>query len=562
MYSCVEYKRYKILIVDDSKVIHQTTKLQLEDLSFADSIIEIFTAYSAKEAKAIINKHNDIALAIIDVAMETSTAGLDLVNYIRNEQKNRLIRLVIRTSQTDEYPAIKVIQKYDIDDFMDKAVVSKERLYATVRSSLRHYKQMIDLEDKYKNTYKQMTTNSITMLPNRIKFYEDSVDEENRTLVLIDIVSFSIINETGGYDTGDYVLKELGGFLQSMYGYEFNVYHLDSDLFGLITKDNFEENIFDTVEKIKEDISKLHIATNNFNQTLSTTIGVAYHSENNLMRKAELALREARSNGKNQIKYYSDDLKIIQKFNEVKEWTPKLRAGLTNGNVKAYFQPIYDLNTNEIFKYEMLIRLQDGEKLHAPIKFLQAAVEGGMMYDIFKFMFNQACIEARKSGKKFSVNISDSEFKSEGIVEFIDEKIKYYEIQANQISLEILENNPINKEKDILETVKRIHDLGVDIIVDDFGIECSNFGQIEFLPIDIIKIDGSFIKNLAHCENSQSVVKSVKAFADDKKIKLVAEFISNKSVYDKVMEYGIHYGQGYYLGKPSKDIYNIEKDDY
>lgn len=560
MQSCIEYKRYKILIVDDDKVMHLITKLQLEELTFAECIIEIFTAYSAEEAKVILNNNKDIALAIIDVVMETSTAGLDLVNYIRNEQKNNLIRLVIRTSQVAAYPAIKVIQRYDIDDFIDKSQVSKEKLYITVRSSLKHYKQMIELDNKYTNTYRQMTTNSITMLPNRIKFYEDSVDEKNRTLVLIDIVSFSIINATGGYDVGDYVLKELGGFLQSMYGYEFHVYHLDSDLFGLITKDDFSENIFETVERIKEDISRLHIKTNSFNQTLSTTIGVAYHSETNLMRKAELALREARDNGKNQIKYYSDDLKIIHRFHEVKEWTPKLRTGLKNGDVKAYFQPIYNLATNEIFKYEMLIRLQDGDKLHAPIKFLEAAVESGMMYDIFKFMFEQACIEAKKTGKKFSVNISDSDFKNEGIVEFIDKKIKYYKIQASQLSLEILENNSINKELEILEIVNKIHNLGVEIIVDDFGIECSNFGQIESLPIDIIKIDGSFIKNLPTCRNSQIIVKTIKTFADEMNIKLVAEFISDKSIYDKVMEYGIDYGQGYYLGKPSSDINNIQTD--
>lgn len=86
MYSCVEYKRYKILIVDDDKVMHQITKLQLEELNFAECIIEIFTAYSAQEAKVILNKHNDITLAIVDVSMETSTAGLDLVNYIRNRR--------------------------------------------------------------------------------------------------------------------------------------------------------------------------------------------------------------------------------------------------------------------------------------------------------------------------------------------------------------------------------------------------------------------------------------------------------------------------------------------
>lgn len=558
---CVKNNIYKVLIVDDEKVIHLTTKLQLEKLNFVEAEIEILTAYSAEEAKVILNKNDDIALAIIDVMMETSTSGLDLVNYIRNEKKNNLIRLVIRTSQISEDSAIQVIQRYDIDDFIDKSSISKARIYSAVRSSLRNYKQMLELENKYRSTYKQLTTNAITMLPNRVKFYEDSVDEINQTLVLIDIVSFSVINETSGYDVGDFVLKELGAFLQSMYGSDFHLYHLDSDLFGLITKKDFEENIFNTVTNIKEDISKLNIVTNNFNQTLSTTIGVAYRGENNLMKKAELALKEGRMNGKNQIKYYSEDLKIIQKINEVKEWAPKLRKGLKNGNVKAYFQPIYNLQTNEIFKYELLIRLQDGDKLHTPIKFLQAAVEGGMMYDIFKFMFEEACKAAKNNGKKFSVNISDREFKNEGIIQFIEGKLKEYSIATGQISLEILENNSINNEQEILETVHKIHNLGVEIIVDDFGKECSNFGQIEFLPIDIIKIDGSFIKNLVHNKNSQTVLKSIKTFADEKNIKLVAEFIADKSIYEKVMEYGIHYGQGYYLGKPSPDVNNILRDN-
>lgn len=550
-------KSYKILVVDDDKVIHQITDLVLEDFNFLDFNLEVLTAYSAEEAKKILDVDKDIAMALIDINMETSSAGLDLVNYIRNELKYDLIRLVIRTSDIETYPAIEIIQKYDINDFIDKAKVGKSRLFTSIRSSVKQYIQLIELENKFKETYHKMTINPITLLPNRIKFYEDSITESDRTLILIDIVSFSIINEAGGHESGDYVLKELGAFLQSMYGEDFYVYHLNSDLFALITKDEFGYNIFGIVENIKYDISKLHMVTNNFNQTISTTIGVAScNSEKSLMKKAELALKEARNSGKNQIKYYSDDLKIIQRFNEVKEWTPKLK----DGTYIAYYQPIFDLKTDEIYKYELLMRLEyDGER-YTPLKFLTAAKESGQIYNIFKFMFKEACKQASKTLNRFSVNIGDNEFKNDGIVDYIRDTMSLYDVDPGLLSLEILEYSSIDNEGDVIGTINEIHDLGVEIVIDDFGVECSNFGQIEHLPVDVIKIDGSFIKDLPKSEDSQIIVQTIKTFADAKKIKLVAEFVCNKDVLEVVKRYNIDYGQGFYLGKPSVSIDSFERD--
>ena len=363
-----------------------------------------------------------------------------------------------------------------------------------------------------------MTHNQTTMLPNKIKFYEDSINESNKTLILIDIVSFSAINDNDNYEIGDYVLKELGAFLQAMYSNEFNIYHMDSNLFALINKDEYIGDIFQKVEKIKEDISKLNIVTNNFNQTLMTTIGVAHHSDNNLLRKAELALKEARQNGKNQIKYYSSDLKIIKRLNDVKLWTPVLKKSLSENALIAYYQPIFDLNTNEIHKYELLVRLEHDNKICLPEKFLFAAQDSGLMYDIFKYMFKTACEQANKYEKKFSVNIGDNEFKNEGIFEYIKDTIQKYNVDAKLLSLEILEHNSLRKEKEIIDIIYKIHNLGVKIVIDDFGIECSNFGQIEYLPVDIIKIDGSFIKNLPTSINSQIIVKTIRGFAKEKKI--------------------------------------------
>lgn len=552
----IELATYKVLVVDDEESIHTVTNMALESMNFFDFKLEIFNAYSAKEAKEVLSDNPDIALAFVDVIMETQEAGLDLVNYIRQELKNSLIRLIIRTGQANEFPEMEVIRHYDITDFKSKTDLTIERLFSTTRSSIKQYIQLIELRFKYEETYKQMTTHALTKLSNRAKLYEDCANSDDKVLVLIDIVGFSGINEHYGYETGDYVLKEIAGFLQSMYGDIFDVYHLDNDLFALAAITNTITNIAESVDKIKSDISMLRVITNNFNQTLDATIGVAYETDTNLMRKAELALKEARTSGKNSIKYYSDDLEIIQTLKEASHWGPIVKEGLLNGKILAYYQPIYNLKTNSIAKYELLVRLEHEGEIHTPFKFLNAVACTGQMYDIFKFMFDKACIQAKKTGIKFSVNIGNFELEHKGLVTFIKLTLKNYAVSPKLLSLEILEYASVDGVS-IKNTILEIHDLGIEIIIDDFGINCSNFGQLKNLPVDTIKIDGSFIQNLPTDKDSQIIVKTIKIFAQEKNIKLVTEFISDEDVLKAVNDLGIEYGQGFHLGMPSDTLVEV-----
>lgn len=328
-HSQVIKKVHQILIVDDDQAIHDITNIAIKGMEFSDFELQVLSAYSAKEAKEILLNEPNIALALIDVVMETPKAGLDLVNYIRNDLQNNLIRLIIRTGQANDFPQMQVIQHYDINDFKEKTELTVERMYTTIRSSIKQYEQLLELKNKYEETYIQMTTNALTLLPNRIKLVEDFSKHNNRTLILIDIVGFSAINDTNGYAVGDFVLKELSGFLFSMYRDNFDVYHLNNDLFALVTKNEMED-VVDTVERIKDDISRLKLITDNFNKTLETRIGVAYQTDDDVMRKAELALKEARNTGRNQIKYYSSDLKVIHQIRETNKWAPIISNALKN----------------------------------------------------------------------------------------------------------------------------------------------------------------------------------------------------------------------------------------
>ncbi len=550
----IDIKTYKVLIVDDDKSIHEVTNMAINAMEFSDFKVEILPAYSAKEAKIILQDETDIALALIDVVMETPEAGLELVEHIRNELNNKLMRLIIRTGQANDFPQMEVIQKYDINDFKEKTELTIERLYTTLRSSIKQYEQLLSLQNKYEETYEQLVTNPLTKLPNRIKLTEDFSHQSNQTLILIDIVGFSIINDRHGYGVGDVVLKELGGFLSSMYSSTFKVYHISHDLFGLVTDKDHLENLVSTVEAIKEDISKLNIVTNNFNNTIETTIGVAYQTEEDIFRKAELALKEARNTGKNQIKYYSSDLKIIKKISNANHWTPIIKKALDSNGMLAYAQPIYSMKDNTIEKYELLVRLKHEETVYTPYYFLEAASDSGYLYKIFKFMFEEGCRYASKLGNRYSINISDCEFHQTGLVEFIQETVDKYSVDPSLLSLEILEYNAITHSESIKDVIMKIHEIGIEFIVDDFGVQCSNFAQAQFLPITTLKIDGSFIKNIHESTDSQIIVKTIQTYAKEKGLKLVAEFVCDEDVYNKVKELGIDFAQGYYLQEPQEIV--------
>ena len=180
----------KILIVDDDKAIHDVTNIALESMKFSHFELQVFNAYSFSEAIKILEEHDDIALALIDVVMEEPEAGLNLVNYIREEMENEFIRLIIRTGQANDFPPMHVIQHYDINDFKEKTELTRERLYTTIRTSIKQYDQLIELQHKYEETYRQMTTDTLTQLPNRMKLIEDYSKHSHQTLILIDIIDF------------------------------------------------------------------------------------------------------------------------------------------------------------------------------------------------------------------------------------------------------------------------------------------------------------------------------------------------------------------------------------
>lgn len=542
-------KVYKILLVDDDELVHNVSRTVINNMTFQHFDLDLISVYSAKEAKEYLQENNDVALAFIDVVMETPDAGLQLVKTIREELNNQLIRLVIRTGQPNEAPQMDVVDQYDIDNYKEKTELTAQKLYTTIRTSIRSYIQLIELQKKYEDTYRQMTTNHLTSLPNRAKLQEDLMENDSKILVLIDIIGFSHINETNGFETGDRVLKELADFLQETYKEQYHVYHLEADLFALLLPISTKEHLEQVITMIKKDIAELRIVTEDFDHFIDTTIGVAYQGEKNIIQKAVLALNDAKNSGRNQITYYSNDLKIIKQIQDTHYWGSILKKAIEHNEIIAYYQAICDTFTKEVIKYEMLVRLNYNGEIHSPYKFLDAAQNSGQLFNIFKFMFTTACKRVSQGKIHLSINIGDMELSHPDLMVFINESLSQYPIDTSLISLEVLEYNSISQHQYIKERIIALDQLGFNIIIDDFGTRCSNFSQIENLPVTTLKIDGQYIKDINTNKNSMIVVETIQKYAKAKGLKLVAEFVHSEEVYERIKEMGIDYVQGDYLHK-------------
>lgn len=545
---------WSVLIVDDDNEVHSFTKLALHDFVFNEKKLHFTSAYSAKEAMELIEKEH-FAVILLDIVMEANDSGLKVVDHIRHKQKDSLVRIIVRTGQPGQAPERFVIDRYDINDYKEKTELTTERLYTTIRTALSQYKQLLELENKKNELYHSLSIHSLTGLPNRFKLSKNLDNETLTSLLLIDIDGFSMINDAYGFDVGDQVLLLFRDRLKNALNqFNLDLYHITADVFAVIVPEQNDIAITEIITKAREAISEEIFDLNPLELRLNVTIGVVQNDIGNMIQKAEIAVREARTISRNRVQYYSDNLKIIASIHDNNKWTKWLHDALTNNNVLAYYQPIVKCATNKIVKYEVLVRLKHNGEVYSPINFLGAARYAGLLHRITKKMVEKSFEMFANNDVSLSINLTDVDLMEKHFVEFVEQTREQYNMSASRIHFELLEENSLFGNSVAQANLEKLISHGYQISIDDFGVQCSNFAQLGTIPLESIKIDGSFIKNIDSDENSRLVSESIYLFAKKKNIKTVAEFVHSETIYNIVKEMGIEYAQGYFLGEPSPKL--------
>ena len=533
-------KDLNILYVEDDKSV-QSQMLELFEIFFND----IKTASNGLEGLEIY-KQGNFDIVFTDIAMPKMD-GLELSKEIKKINPSQ--KIIILTA----FNNINVLQEainLPVDGFITKPIKMESFLSSLKRMALIIHNEKIEkefnkqlkkeLEEKIKEIEKKTFYDDLTSLKNRSFLMKEIKDYED-TIILININNFDSINMVYGYEIGDEVLKHIGLYLKNLTE---NVFYLGNDEFAILGK--IDVNTIKIPEFRVDD---------SHNIPLDFTAGIA--NGKNPLKKAYLALKEAKKNKKKMI-VYSNDLYIEKFHQKVQEYMPIIKESLKNNLIVPFFQGILDNSTKEIKKYETLARIKYQDKIISPFFFIDIAEKGGLISQITKIIIEKSFIKFKDMDCEFSINLTEIDLGSDDIIEFLIQKSKEYNINKNRIILEVLEGMGEISKSVILDRLITLKKLGFKIAIDDFGTMNSNFERVALLNVDYIKIDGKFIKNIDKDKKSFAIAKAITDFAKSIDAKVIAEFVHSYEVQKVVEDLGIDYSQGYLFSEPDEEIGGVK----
>lgn len=401
--------------------------------------------------------------------------------------------------------------------------------------------------DKTNELLEQFYHDSLTNLPNRNKLKEDLQTQTIHAIAIVNIDDFKEINDFFGIKAGDDILSQFADFLSKYH----LTYRLSGDEFALIYDDSYNlESVIKHLEILIVKIEEESFTINDQTISIRPSIGLAYGHYANLI-SADIAMHQAKEK-KIPISLFTEEEHIKTNFENNIKMANTIKYAVANDNVICHYQPLATFNTNEITKYESLVRLETKDHtIIYPNDFLKLSQKTKHYPEITRSVVKQSCEAFANRSESFSINLSISDISNHATVAYIINTLHITQT-AHKVIFEILESEGIENFDIVSNFIEQVKSMGAKIAIDDFGTGYSSFENILKLNIDFIKIDGSLIKNIDTEEKHAIVVETIIDFAKKIGVETVAEYVCSEAVYDKCKALGIDYAQGFYIGKPNK----------
>lgn len=435
-----------------------------------------------------------------------------------------------------------------------------------------------DCTEKQKITQRlayHVSHDSLTGLINRNEFehqlrqlYYDGLPETKTGHVLcyLDLDQFKLINDTKGHHIGDLLLCEVSKFLQQRLRQQRDIFaRLGGDEFGLLMENCSIENGVKVANDICTNLRSHTFLLEENKYSLSVTIGVVALDQQVSMAQAliaaDVACHLAKQQGRDRIHLYQESDKAITQIHGEMEVITTIKQALEQDRFQLFYQ---ELTPNEIdalsvipSHYEILLRLEDNNgRLIQPNLFLPAAEHYNLACRIDYWVIRSVCVWLHKYSERiaetatFAINLSGLSLNHYGLIDYIKGQLKQYSIPAEILSFEITETAAITNITQAITFIHSIRELGCKVALDDFGSGMSSFAYLKQLPVDILKIDGMFIRNILTDPIDLAMVKSVNDIAHLLGLKTVAEFVETEAIQTEIQKLGVDFSQGYLFGRP------------
>lgn len=494
----------------------------------------------------------EMAVRIMIIALLATLAGTAATLYALHH----LLKPVILTSAAlQNYLNTKTLPELPIE-FADEAGT----LMADTSQTLHKLDELIHHISNY---------DDLTGLPNRDLFCDRlhqtlSKPENNQRLVavfLLGIDDFTDISHGLEHQTTNLLLRAVAQRLLSCMGQTDILAHLSGDEFVIA---RIEIISFESVIKLSQllisTLSKPFSLEGNLIH-ISASIGITINGLNDrksvdqLLQQAHIALYEAKQQGRSQYQYYSPE--INAQLQERLTLENELHGALGRNEMLVYYQPLVDLHSGQITAMEALVRWQHPTLgLVSPAKFIPIAEANGLIVPIGEWVLRTACTQNRAwqqagfTSIRISVNLSARQFEQPYLVEIVCQILEETGLQASCLELEVTESFLMADMERSVKTLKQLRQLGIWLALDDFGTGYSSLNYLKRFPVNMLKIDQSFVQDVMSNPDSAAVTDAIIALAKSLRLKITAEGVETQEQLDYLKMQGCHEGQGYYFSCP------------
>lgn len=416
----------------------------------------------------------------------------------------------------------------------------------------------------------QASHDGLTGLINRYEFEQRvtrvlatvAKDKAKHAMCFLDLDQFKIINDTCGHSVGDELLRQVSRLLQKTIRNRDTIARLGGDEFGVLMEHCTVEQAKRVSRDILNAVTNFHFVWSGSAFRISVSIGLVEIAEDSegfteLLKQADSACYLAKESGRNQVRFHlPDDIHLAERYGQMK-WVARIRQAIDEDQLCLFAQPINSLENDELRHYELLIRMkaEDGAMI-PPNSFLPAALRYNIIENLDRWVVRHAC-QMLQDHPLFvdkidfvSINLSGASFTNPNAMQSILDILKETGLPPEKICFEVTETMAISNLKEAVDFMEKIKALGCRFALDDFGSGISSFGYLKTLPVDYLKIDGVFVKDIVEDPIDLAMVKSINEIGQVMGMKTIAEFVENDEIKMKLKTIGVNYGQGYGLGKP------------
>ena len=404
---------------------------------------------------------------------------------------------------------------------------------------------------------------SLTGLPNRNemnRFFDTHAGKERICVLFVDLDQFKAINDTLGHNIGDLLVKEVGNRLRKFVRPDQKAFRIGGDEFLFILIGYDQNHAEWLAEELLQQIKQVYRIEGNelyVTGSIGISIGSLHEGDRNeLLKTADTAMYKAKGMGKNRYCVYSEEMGVqeVRKMELEKD----LQRALENREFYIVYQPKWDVKNNKLAGFEALIRWNHPRLgVVSPGEFIPIAEETGLIVPMTRWTLEEVCRQCKEwhvqgIEQAVSVNLSVRLFQTGGLPEYVRSVLSKFELDPRLLELEITESMVFYDMQEIVYQLEQIREVGVRVSMDDFGTGYSSIGLLDRIPIDALKLDRLFTRDL-ETPSKRAIIHAIVLMAESLNLDVIAEGVENQEHIDFLTELGCYVMQGFYYGRPMKN---------